>query len=192
MLEGDLGLVTEARRRLVRLTSALQLRVHDVDGDRRDPARRAHSPGPRSGLTRHGHGVDPEELRKHTRSPASHLHADRVVRERLRRVRQLGSAPAVLTEVLGGENAGLAGAIGQGLRGGERRCVGRGLRGALLAIPGADVEHHRNGAEQADEEEDGKDGRLAGFTAKTGHSTRSVVSDLRSPAAKTNPNRSIS
>ena len=45
--------------------------------------------------------------------------------------------------------------------------------------------------EQPGDEDDGQHRGLAAFVAYTFHSTRSVVSDLRSPDATTNPSRSI-
>ena len=79
--------------------------------------------------------------------------------------------------------------VGQRLRGRERGGVGVRLRVALLAEPGADVEHHRDGAEERGQEHDGDDRGLATIVADALHSTRSVVLDSRSPAATTNPSR---
>ena len=99
-------------------------------------------------------------------------------------------AAPVRAEVLRGERARGAGALGKRLRAGERGCIGGRLGRALLAEPRADVEHHRDRAEQGGHEDDAEDGGLAGLAAKTVHSTRSVVSDLRFPDATTNPSRS--
>ena len=109
---------------------ALELRVLDVDSDRRDVLCALHQARARRRLGADRDGVDPEELREHAFRRAVNLHPDRVVRAVAARGDghvTRGDAAAVLVGVLEGERPRGRGVLGKFLRAGEGRGVGGGL-----------------------------------------------------------------
>ena len=108
---------------------------------------------------------------------------DRVAGENRRREGDVGSghAAAVLSAVLDRERPCSALALGERLRAGKCGSVGDSLRVAILAEPGADVDHRSCGCKKNRQEEDGERRSLAVF-ASHDHSKRSVVTLVRVPA----------
>ena len=100
------------------------------------------------------HGRHAEHAREEAGPGTSRAHLDRVVRERVRRELDVaaGDAVAVLRRVVERYRRRRARCRGQGLRSGESRRVGHGLRGAVTLDPCADV-HHEGAAR--DERDDG-------------------------------------
>ena len=113
--------------------------------------------------------------------PSVEAEADVVRRQRV----------AVPGAVVDRERLGRGGVGRERLRAGEGGGVGRGLRLAVGAEPGADVEDGRAHPEQRGHEDDCQHRGLPSLVAANAHSTRSWVELVRLPEATTTPSTLI-